>query len=86
MPWPGQAEARQDLPVGERQVVLGERRLHAPLDPAVDAADPVDDPLDLEVDADPASGSTPSRKRSMWSSLGHRGGMVTENILTSRLS
>ena len=62
MPWPGQAEARQDLPVGEREVVLGERGLHAPLDPAADAVDAVDDPLHLEVDADPGERLEPAKE------------------------
>ena len=47
---PREPQRRQHLPVGMRQAVLGERHLHAALDPAVDAADPVDDRLDLEVD------------------------------------
>ena len=44
------AQGRHHLPVGVRQVVLGERLLHAALDPLVDAADAVDERLDLEID------------------------------------
>ena len=46
-----QHQCSQDLPIRERQAMLGQDLFHALLDPAVDPGDPADDRLHLEVDA-----------------------------------
>ena len=80
-------EVAEDLPLAPGQAVLRARLLHHPLDPPAQTHDPVDDPLDPEIELGRAArpGSTPgTRRRGRVRRLAIGGNYSTSNLLTSR--
>src|SRR5205807_1779571 len=76
-------QPREDAEVGMREVVLAEDLLVRALDAVVDARDPADDPLDVEVDRLHAGGGD-ARQQAVDAVLGCHARSVTETVLTSR--
>src|SRR5512146_901573 len=73
----------QDTPVLGRQVVVDERLLERVADALVDAADPVDDPLHLEIEA---CARVVEPREQVVDVVFRHGHILTSNLLTSRVT